>query len=47
MSDKKETTNESSTNEQPQSYVNTERPQSVYITNSDQSIGSGTKKTEE
>lgn len=47
MSDKKETTNESTTNEQPQGSVNTDRPQSVYITNSDQSIGGVNKKTNE
>lgn len=47
MSDKKETTNESTTNDQPQGSLNTERPQSVYITNSDQSSGRVNKKTTE
>ena len=47
MSDKKEITNGSSTNEQPQGSVNTERPQSVYITNSDQSGGRDKKKSKE
>ena len=36
MSDKKETKNESSTNEQPQSSASDGRPQSVYIKNSTQ-----------
>lgn len=44
MSDKKETTNESTTNDQPQGSLNTERPQSVYITNSDQSARGEKKK---
>ncbi len=47
MSDKKETTNNSSKNEQPHGSVNTNRPKSIYITNSDQSIGRVTKNTEE
>jgi hypothetical protein len=39
MSKKKETTNEGSQNTPPQGSTNTDRPQSVYITNSDQSLG--------
>ncbi len=43
MSDKKETTNEKTKNEQPQGTVNNERPKSIYIKNSAETVDKETK----